>query len=54
MNYKKIFKNLKEEIQMNKELICQQCKKKIISYGFLTSGYWFCSRKCLKEFRQKK
>jgi len=51
MNYKKIFKNIKEEIMKTNRIECKVCSKPIISYGFVTSSYWFCSKKCLKKFR---
>lgn len=31
--------------------ICEQCKKKIITAGLSHKEKWFCSLKCLKDYK---
>ncbi|HPV66619.1 MAG TPA: hypothetical protein PK655_04205 [archaeon] len=33
---------------------CEQCKKKIVTSGVSYKGKWFCSLKCLKDYKATK
>ena len=32
---------------------CHQCKQKVITSGLTYKDKWFCSMKCLKDYKQQ-